>query len=487
MSAERSELEVRLHSISAVDDVLWLDATGQAELIASGDVSPRELAETAIARIEAVDGELNAVIHRRFDKALEEIDAGLPRGPFSGVPFLVKDLFADTAGDPAHNGNRALRDIGWTATSDSWLTARFRRAGFAFLGRTNTPEFGLVPVTEPHAYGPTRNPFDTARSPGGSSGGSAAAVAAGMVAAAHASDGGGSIRIPSSMCGLVGLKPSRGRSTLGPDRDESGLSVQHVVTRSVRDTAALLDIAQGPGLGDMVVAPPPMRPYVEELSTRPNGLRIGMLTFNPAGTLHSDCEAAVRKAGSLLESVGHDVSEDVPAIDPDSGRRFMARWAVNTRLRLLGLGQILGRDVTPDDVEPLTWAMASAADSLHAVDYAQAIQASARFTRQVAMFWESHDLLLTPTLGEPPPLVGELEPPADNPFATQAHTASLVPFTTHFNVTGQPAISLPLHVNEAGLPIGVQLVAAYGREDLLVQVGAQLEEAAPWADRRPTL
>jgi amidase len=470
-----------------MDDVLWLDATGQAELVASGAISPRELAEASIARIEGLDGELNAVIHRRFDKVLEEIDAGLPAGPFSGVPFLVKDLFADSAGDPAHNGNRVLRDIGWTARSDSWLVARFRAAGFAFLGRTNTPEFGLVPVTEPQAYGPTRNPHDTTRSPGGSSGGSAAAVAAGMVAVAHASDGGGSIRIPSSMCGIVGLKPSRGRSTFGPDRDESGLSVQHVLTRSVRDTAAVLDIAQGPGPGDMAIAPAPLRPYVEELSVRPVGLRVGMLTFNPAGRLHPDCEVAVRNAGSLLESVGHDVSSDLPTIDPDSGSRFMARWAVNTRVHLLGLAEMIGREVTRDDVEPLTWAMASAADNVPAVDYARAIQASARFTRRLAAFWEDHDLLLTPTLGEPPPLVGELEPPADDPFATQAHTASLVPFTTHFNVTGQPAISLPLHVNEAGLPIGVQLVAAYGREDLLIQVAAQIEEAAPWAGRRPRL
>lgn len=468
-----------------MDDVLWLDATGQAELIASGKISPRELAEAAIAHIESADALLNAVIHRRFDKALAEIEAGLPAGPFAGVPFLIKDLYADSAGDPAHNGNRALRDIGWTATADSWLVARWRRAGFVFLGRTNTPEFGLVPVTEPHAYGPTRNPFDTARSPGGSSGGSAAAVAAGMVAAAHASDGGGSIRIPASMCGLVGLKPSRGRTSLGPDRDESGLSVQHVVTRSVRDTAALLDVAQGPGTGDMVVAPPPLRPYVDELLVRPKGLRIGMLPYNPGGILHPECETAVRSAGRLLESLGHNVSLDIPTIDADSGRRFMARWAVNTRLQVLGLGQQLGREVTADDVEPLTWALSESAAGLHAVDYAQAIAASSRFTRQVAGFWETHDLLLTSTLGELPPLIGELEPPADNPFATQAHTGALVPFTTHFNVTGQPAISLPLHVSEAGLPIGVQLVAGYGREDLLIQVAAQLEEASPWAERRP--
>ena len=473
--------------VSKMDDVLWMDATAQAALVRSGQISPAELAAAALSRIEAVDGAINAVIHRRFDTALAEIEKGLPDGPFHGVPFLIKDLFADSAGDPAHNGNRALRDAGWRAQKDSWLIARYRKAGFSFLGRTNTPELGLVPVTEPHAYGATRNPYDMARSPGGSSGGSAAAVAAGMVAVAHASDGGGSIRIPSSMCGLVGLKPSRGRSTLGPDRDESGLSVQHVVARSVRDTAALLDVGSGPARGDMVIAPPPARPYTDELSVRPRGLRIGMLAENPGGALHADCEAAVRSAAQLLENLGHHVAEEYPSIDPESGRRFIARWAVNTRLSVLGIGAMLGREVRPDDVEPLTWAMASVAEQMHAVDYAQAIAASAAFTRRLSRFWEDHDLLLTPTLGEPPPLIGELEPPADDPFATQAHTASLVPFTTHFNVSGQPAISLPLHVNGSGLPIGIQLVAAYGREDLLIQIAAQLEEAAPWSDRRPAL
>ncbi|HLI42895.1 MAG TPA: amidase [Acidimicrobiales bacterium] len=472
-----------------MDDVMWLDATGQAALVRTGEVSARELAEAAIARIEQVDGELNAVIHRRFSEALDEIAAGLPSGPFTGVPFLVKDLFADTAGDPAHHGNRALKQAGWRAPADCWLTARYRRAGLVLLGRTNTPELGLVPVTEPEAYGPCRNPWDTSRSPGGSSGGSAAAVAAGMVAVAHASDGGGSIRIPSSMCGLVGLKPSRGRITAGPDRDESGLSVQHVVTRSVRDCAALLDATAGPGPGDMAIAPPPARPYVEELSTRPTGLRVGLLAHTPNGTLHPHCEQAVHSAARLLESLGHHVVEEHPAAldDPDNGRRFMARWNVNTRLSVLGIGELLGREIGPDDVEPLTWALATAAESASAVDYARAMAASARFTRQLGLWWQDHDLLLTPTLGEPPPRVGELTPPADAPFATQARTAALVPFTTHFNVSGQPAISLPLEVSPDGLPIGVQLVAGYGREDLLLQVAAELEEAAPWSGRRPML
>ena len=470
-----------------MEDVLWLDATAQAELVASKQVSARELAEAAIARIEAVDGTVNAVIHRRFERALDEIDSGLPDGPFHGVPFLVKDLFADSAGDPAHDGNRALRDAVYVARSDSWLVGRLRSAGLTFLGRTNTPEFGLIPVTESDAHGACRNPWDPTRSPGGSSGGSAAAVAAGMVAAAHASDGGGSIRIPASMCGLVGLKPSRGRATLGPDRDEAGLSVQHVVARSVRDSAALLDVIAGPGPGDSVVAPPPARPYAEEVGAPVGRLRVGLLDTSPTGPLDPDCAEAARAAARLLADLGHEVTDDRPDIDPEAGRRFMARWVVNARMHVIRLGRQLGREPTEADVEPLTWAMASAGAALSAVDYAEAMAASVAFTRRLATFWADHDLLVTPTLGQLPPVVGELMPPAGEPFATQARTALLVPFTTHFNATGQPAVSLPLHVGAGDLPVGVQLVAAYGREDLLIRVAAQLEQAAPWSERRPAL
>lgn len=470
-----------------MEDVLWLDATAQAELVAKGEVGAGELAEAAVARIEKVDGSVNAVIHRRFDRALQEIAAGLPAGPFHGVPFLIKDLFADSAGDPAHNGNRAMRDMAWTAERDSWLVGRLRAAGFAFLGRTNTPEFGLVPVTESEAYGACRNPWDLSRSPGGSSGGSAAAVAAGMVSVAHASDGGGSIRIPASMCGLVGLKPSRGRTTLGPDGDESGLSVQHVVARSVRDTAALLDVLSGPGPGDMVVAPPPLQPYVSDARTGPPQLRIGLLDTSPTGPLDPECRAAVLGAGQLLEQLGHVVSADHPEIGQEESRRFGLRWVVNARVRLSWLSERLGREATADDVEPLTWAMASVGASVSGADYATAVAGGSAVARRFGRWWEDHDLLVTPTLGQLPPLVGELEPPADDPFATQERTGQLVPFTTHFNVTGQPAISLPLHVSADGLPVGVQIVAAYGREDLLIQVASQLEAAAPWGERRPAL
>ena len=466
-------------------DLARLDATAQAELVRSKEVKPAELVEAAIERIEQLDGELNSVIHRRFDKAMDEASAGdLPDGPFRGVPFAIKDLYAPTAGDPMHNGMRALRDAGYVAPEDSWLTARYRAAGFVFVGRTNTPELGLVPTTEPAAHGPTRNPWSTDHSAGGSSGGSAAAVAAGLVPAAHASDGGGSIRIPSSMCGLVGLKVSRGRITAGPDRDESQLSVQHVVTRSVRDCAAILDATAGSGPGDMAFAPPPLRPYVDEVGVDPGRLRIGLLARNPSGAdVADDCVDAVRSAAALLESLGHHIEESHPPILDDASvtGAFSGRWCVNARMGVLGAEALIGRPITEDEVEPMTWLMASVGDRITGVELAQAIAAGAKLTRGLGRWWGSgFDLLLTPTLGAPPPRIGELSGPEGG-----ARTGSLVPFTTHFNISGQPAISLPLSWNGDGLPIGVQLVADIGREDLLLRIASQLEAAQPWADRRP--
>lgn len=471
-----------------MDELCWLDATAQAELVRTNQLSRQELAEASIARIESVDPQVNAVIHRRFEKALSELDSQPPEGPFAGVPILIKDLYAETAGDPQHNGNLALKKAGHLGSEDSWLIERYKRAGFVILGRTNTPELGLVPVTEPLAYGPTRNPYDRSRSAGGSSGGSAAAVAAGMVSVAHGSDGGGSIRIPASMCGLVGLKPSRGRITAGPKGDESGLAVEHVLTRSVRDCAAVLAATAGPGLGDLAVAPPSELSYRDCLAPPPR-LRIGFLASSPAGPLDPECKEAVSKTASLLEGLGHEVDEDHPAVldDRNNAKRFMARWVVNARLSLDRLANLLGREVNETDVEPLTWAMAQAGEAVSGLELAAALQASAGFARALGSWWGGHDILLCPTLGQLPPLIGELSPPPEEPFATQGKTARLVPFTTHFNVSGQPAISLPLHMSASGLPVGVQLVAAYGREDLLLQLAAELEQAAPWQALRPVL
>src|SRR5437588_420286 len=318
------------------------DATGLASLVRAGDVTPVELVEAAINRIETVDPQLNAVIHRRFDRARDEAARMVPgSAPFAGVPFLVKDIACHQAGEPFHEGMRFLRDRHWRAASDSHLAARFRAAGLITVGRTNAPELGIVPTTEPDAYGATRNPWDRARSPGGSSGGSAAAVAAGLVPAAHANDGGGSIRIPASACGVVGLKPSRGRTSLGPDASFTALVVcEHVVCRTVRDCAAFLDAVAGPMPGDPYVAPPPVRPYRQEVGADPGRLRVGLLTAAPGGlaVVAPECVTAAEDAARLLESLGHEVEVSHPAaLDrPDWAPHFMSLWSAGVALGLDG-------------------------------------------------------------------------------------------------------------------------------------------------------
>ncbi len=465
-----------------------MDATAQAELVASGAATPLELVEAAIERIEAHDGPINSVVITWYDDA-REAATRLPDAPFRGVPFLLKDLWADFRGQVLTNGNVALKEAQPVSTSDTTLVSRFRSAGLVTLGRTNSPELGSVPVTEPVAYGPTRNPWDLARTPGGSSGGAGAAVAAGLVPIAHASDGGGSIRIPASCCGLIGLKPSQGRITLGPHRTESGLGVELCVSRSVRDTARLLDAVRGPGVGDTVIAPPPRRPYADEVGADPGRLRIGLLDVHPrGGLLHDDCVEAVRSAATLLESLGHDVEVGYPATLSDESftARFMAIWATQMAVGLEGYGAMIGRELREDEVEPVNWAQAQFARRVSGVDYAKALAAVAEFRRSTQQWWaDGWDLLLTPTLAEPPVSIGEHDPLPDDPMAGMRRAAEFVPFTPPFNTTGQPAINVPLHWSAEGLPIGVQLVAAYGRDDVLIQVASQLEAAAPWAARTP--
>ncbi len=475
-----------------------LDATAQAELVARGDVAPVELVDAAIARIDELDPQLNAVVLRRFSSAREEAAAtDLPDGPFRGVPFLTKDLACPTAGEPQTDGMRAAKEAGFVATETSHLAKRFRSAGLVNLGRTNSPELGLVPTTEPLAWGPTRNPWDLDRSPGGSSGGSAAAVAAGLVPMAHASDGGGSIRIPASACGLVGLKTSRGRVSVGPGRGElsSFLSVQFAVTRSVRDAAALLDVAAGPEPGDPVVAPAPTASF-RELSVRaPAPLRIGLMTSAPgdAGPVHPECVAAAEHAGKLLESLGHHVEVAHPAAYDDPGRAavFATLWGVDAAVKVATWGTLLGRTLTEADVEPATWVMAASGRDVLATAFVDAVSAMQLWSRRMADWWapapegDGFDLLLTPTLAEPPVPLGTFTPPADEPFAGLLRAGPFTPYTPTMNMTGQPAISLPLHRSVDGLPIGVHLVAAYGRDDLLLRLAAQLEAATPWAEHRP--
>ncbi len=471
------------------DDFTWLDATAQAELVARGDATPAELVDAAIARIESQNPALNAVIHERFDRACTEVGAASSTdGPFPGVPFLVKDAVCHTAGDPFHCGMRLLKRLQWTEPADTWLAQRFRAAGLVSVGKTNTPELATSVTTEPVAYGATHNPWDLSRSPGGSSGGSAAAVAAGMVPIAHGNDMGGSIRFPASMCGIVGLKPTRARTTLGPDFGEywGPLTHEHVLTRSVRDTAAVLDAIAGPAPGDPYSAPPPVRAFRKEVGAPPGRLRIGLRTRRRDGERsHPECEAAVTDAGWLLESLGHHVEVvDLPALDePIDGAfgivmcvavaRELDRWAART-----------GVEITADDVEPGNLFLAELGAGVSAVAYADAIDAMQSWSRGVAAWWDDFDLLVTPTSPELPVRLGELAPTNPDP-GVMGRMGTLTTFMIPFDVTGQPAISVPLHWFADSLPVGVQLVAAYAREDVLIRVASQLEQASPWADRHP--
>jgi amidase len=466
------------------DQTRWLDATEQAELVRSGQVTAPELLEAAIERIETLDSAINAVVMRWFDHARHTAAAALPDGVFRGVPFLLKDWMAAYAGQPQASGNRRLKEAARPASTDSTLVSRFRAAGLVIAGRTNTPEFASQVTTEPRAWGATRNPWNTAYSPGGSSGGAAAAVASGMVPVAHATDGSGSIRIPAACCGVVGLKPTQGRISAGPSGDESGPGVGLCISRTIRDTAAMLDAVWGPGVGDTVIAPSPGRPYVRELSADAGPLRIGVLDRYPTGDpVHPDCAAAVHEAGRLLEAIGHRIETGYPAALADSGigRHIGLVASSHLGLALDQLADSLGRDVTAADVEEATWARARKGGQATALDHARALSACTGFRRAVHQWWaDGYDLLLTPATGEPPAPLGAL---AGDPAGQFAYTA----FTRAFNITGQPAISLPLSWNSAGLPVGVQLVAAYGREDLLINVAAQVEQARPWTSRKPPL
>jgi amidase len=467
------------------EETRWMDATDQAALVAKGEVTPGELLEAAIERIEESNPSLNAVVIEWFEHARSvAADPGLPDGPFRGVPFLLKDLYTSFAGQTLSNGNVALKEAGKIDTFDTTLVARFKKAGLVIAGRTNSPEMGSLPTTQPLAWGATRNPWNTERTPGGSSGGAAAAVAAGMVPFANASDGGGSIRIPASCCGLVGLKPSQGRITVGPLRAEVGLGVELCVSRTVRDTAGLLDAVRGPGVGDSVIAPAPLRPYLEEVGADPGRLRIGVLDAHPRGEyLHPDCVTAVRAAASMLEGLGHIVEPAWPACLADTTLvdKFMALWATQLATVARGFSETLGRQVTADDIEPVNWALIERAQEVTAVDYATAQAAVYAFRRALQQWWaDGWDLLLTPTVAEPPPLLTEFENDPQHPTAPMRRGGQFAAFTPPFNMSGQPAISLPLHRNGEGLPIGVQLAAAYGAEDVLIRVAAQLESAHPW-------
>jgi amidase len=473
------------------NDLMFKSAVEQAELVRSGELSARELVEASLASIDRLNGELNAVVTLCAERALAEADAvgsGDER-PLAGVPILVKDLVAFTEGVRTTWGMAALDD--WVPSFDSALVRRLRGAGAIIVGKTNLPEMGILPVSEPDRFGPARNPWDTSRTPGGSSGGSAAAVAAGMVAFAHANDGGGSIRIPASCCGLVGLKPSRGRISLGPELAElvSGFVIEGVVTRDLLGSALGLDILAGYEPGDPYWAPPPSAPFVDALEREPGTLRIAFTTASPNGVpVDPDCVSAARETAEPLESMGHQVQE--VAIEADEGyiENFVKVWIGGLESELNTITRITGVQIDPDRLEPLSRQMYDVAKTLSATDYLGALEWLHQYAREIVSMWSGIDVLLTPTLALPPIEIGALRPAeGEPPIQMLMNSATFVPFTPVWNVTGQPAISLPLHHSDAGLPIGVQLVGPPAGDELLLSLSAQLEQARPWGDRRPAL
>ncbi len=478
------------------EPLLDADATAQAAAVAAGQVSVRELVQAALARIDERNPALNAVIHRFDEEALATEPA---EGPFRGVPFLLKDCVAHSAGHPFHSGMQVLKDHGHTASTDSEYVRRVRAAGFVLVGKTNLPELATTCTTEPAAYGPTHNPWDLERSPGGSSGGSAAAVASRMVAVAHANDMGGSIRLPASVCGLVGLKPTRARTSLAPDFGEywGPLTHEFVLVRSVRDAAGCLDALGGMAPGDPYTAPPnPQgRTWSTEVTAPVGRLRIGVLRGAPGlgDALHPDCSRALDDTAALLIELGHEVVESDAAtlLDPDTGAGVAAVMCAAVARDLDRVGAIIGRPLTEDDVEPGNWMMATIGRATSAADYVaglEQLQAGAR-RMGVAFAAGGFDALLTPTVPAPPFPLGLLGPEAlkADPISVMGKAGGLCAFTIPFNATGQPAISLPLATGAGGLPIGMQFVAGYGREDVLLRLAAQLEQARPWDERRPAI
>ncbi len=470
-------------------ELTWLDATAQADLVRRGDMSPKDLVEAAIAGIDAVNPRLDAVIRTRFDQARAEAAGDLPDGPFRGVPILFKDLGCLVAGEATAFGLGPLRDLRWPVTS--YLAQQFRAAGFIPLGRTNVPELGSTVTTESLSFPPARNPWQPGHSTGGSSGGSAAAVASGMVTVAHANDGGGSIRIPASECGLVGLKPTRGRVSQGPVTGEAwaGGVIDGAVTRTVRDAAGVLDVISARMPGEPYYPPPLPRPLREEAGADPGRLRIGVLDRPGAREFLDDpqCRAAVAAAARLLESLGHHVEESAPAamFELEFAGHFSRLIAADTALTLQAFEGLLGHPIGEEEMEPRNAEYRRAGGALGAVAYLESRAWIGMWARRMADWWNGHDLLLTPTVGAPPPELGWFA--AEGPEHEGRRIASFIPYTAQFNMTGQPAVSLPLHWTPGGLPVGVQLVARYGREDVLVRVAGQLEQAAPWAERRPQI
>jgi amidase len=484
------------------------DGLGVAELIRKGEVSAEAVCEAAINRIEAVNPQINAVIATVYDAAREQARGSMPEGPFAGVPFLLKDLLVSYAGVPFTRGCKALKN--YIPDHDSELVIRFKQAGVSILGKTNTPEFGLVAYTEPELHGPTRNPWNPDHTPGGSSGGSAAAVAAGMVPLAGGGDGGGSIRIPASCCGLFGLKPSRGRTPTGPDHGEywQGAAIEHVITRSVRDSAAMLDATCGADIGAPYIIQRPERPFMDEMKQSPARLKIAFTTRSPLGTpVHTEYVKATLETALLLQKLGHEVEEIEPDIDGNElAQSYLSMYFGEVAAEIDDLKTVLGRDAAQGDVETLTWTLGLLGRSTTAFAFVKAIKTWGKAARIMGRFHETYDIYLTPTLAEPPIRIGELKPKPMEKIALRTVNAfglgrllkfsgiidklaivnlAKTPFTQLANFTGQPAMSVPLHWTSDGLPCGMQFMAKMGDEAMLFRLAKQLEDEKPWFDRRP--
>jgi len=461
------------------------DGLGLAELVRTGQVSAHELLDEAIARTERVNPQLNAVVVRHDDYARRQIEQGLPTGPFTGVPFLLKDLDL-LAGTRTTFGASIYKDT--VADHDSTITRRFLGCGLTLFGKSASPEFGLMPTTESRLHGPTRNPWNPAHSSGGSSGGAAAAVAARIIPVAHASDGGGSIRIPASCCGVFGLKPTRARTPMGPDRGEGwgGFSVGHVVSISVRDSAAMLDAIAGAEASSPYVAPPPAWPYLEETRRAPGRLRIAFTDCSPYGEpVDPEIAAAVRDVAAMLERLGHHVEASAPKLPVDPARVLATIVATNTGLTVRLAETAFGRPMTEADFEHLTLASAANARKSSGIDYVEAQLGAFRIARSLAEFFETFDVLLSPTLCLPPLKIGELDTMARDLSHISPLLHRYMPATALFNISGQPAMSVPLAWNAAGLPLGMMFAGRFGDEATLFRLAAQLEQERPWAERLP--
>lgn len=483
------------------------DGIGLAELVRHKQVQPQELVEEAIKRIEGRNPQLNAVIHKMYDEARAAAAAPLPEGPFTGVPFLLKDLGTDYAGVPSRNGCRFFKE--WVPQEDSEIVRRFKAAGLIVVGKTNTPELGLAHVTEPELFGPTNNPWNVSRTPSGSSGGSAAAVAARIVPIAHGSDGGGSIRTPASCCGVFGLKPTRGRNPRELDVESwQGLPCQHVLTRSVRDSAAILDATAGPEAGIPSTPPAPRQPFLQEVTTEPGRLRIAFSAKPLLGDKVDDvCQRALDGTVALLEELGHDLIADAPDIDgPTTAMAILTMLAAEVRTEIEEAQVLLGRQAARTEFETFTWAFRILGGHLSAADLGAAIRHFQRVSRRMNLFLEDYDVYLTPTLAQPPVETGTVTPQgaavtildilnrlgsgwllvaAGLMGKAAADMFRFAPYTMPFNISGQPAMSVPLYWTDDGLPIGSHFVGRYADEATLFRLAGQLERARPWDDRLP--